>query len=112
MHLPQEELEDVVGLKLLLRDLQGLRPAGGCVFLPEKPGHPRVSSQSAVPGAPTEGATSGLCYQVQPLNAEEQWSLASELLVVCLISPYFCVNVEGVSILYETSSVCSTHMIM
>ena len=32
---PEEELEDVVRLKLLLRDQRALRPAGGRVSLPE-----------------------------------------------------------------------------
>ncbi len=36
----------------------------GVVFLLEKPGRPRVSSQSAVPAVPTEGATFGLGDQV------------------------------------------------
>lgn len=91
---PQEKLEDVVGLKLVLRDHQALRPAGGCVTppdsesgsLPSTFSHkefasvqrslvcPSVSAQSDMHGVAMEGATFGLCYQVQPLNAEAQKS--------------------------------------
>lgn len=76
-HLPEEKLKDVVGKASPEGSAGSQSSWGGCFLFQRSPSPPHLMH--------LQGATFGLCYQVQPLNAEEQSSLTSELLFLSLM---------------------------